>query len=105
MLAYTTAHISVIALRIKEPDLPRPFRIPLNVSYKGKMIPVTAILGGLATGITWFIVVYTHEFGRIVGFAWIVIGVIIYILYRKSKHLPLIKIAPTAKEAHTHLVQ
>jgi len=84
MLAYTLAHISVIALRAKEPQLPRPFKIPLNIRIKGIEIPVTSVLGCLGTGLTWFIVVYTHQLGRIIGFAWIAVGLVIYILYRRS---------------------
>jgi APA family basic amino acid/polyamine antiporter len=91
MLAYTMAHVSVIALRIKEPGLPRPFKIPGNITIAGKAIPVTAILGGLATAGTWFIVVWTHEYGRIVGFAWLGVGLIIYVLYRYFTHRPIIK--------------
>ncbi len=83
VLAYSLAHASIIALRIKEPNLPRPFKIPLNIRIKGKEIPVTAVLGGLATFATWFIVVYTHEIGRIVGFIWLAIGLIIYLIYRR----------------------
>jgi APA family basic amino acid/polyamine antiporter len=86
MLAYTAAHASIIALRIKEPNLPRPFKIPLNIRIHQREIPITAVLGGLATGITWFIVVYTHHFGRIVGFTWVAIGLVIYVLYRRFKH-------------------
>jgi APA family basic amino acid/polyamine antiporter len=85
MLAYTSAHASIIALRIKEPNLPRPFRIPLNIRIRQKYIPITAVIGGLATGITWFIVVYSHPIGRIVGFVWMAVGLLIYLLYRRSK--------------------
>jgi basic amino acid/polyamine antiporter, APA family len=85
VLAYTLAHASIIALRIKEPDLPRPFKIPLNVKIRGFDIPVTAVLGGLATSITWLIVVYTHPIGRIVGFAWLAVGLVIYFLYSRYK--------------------
>jgi len=88
VLAYTSAHASIIALRVKEPSLPRPFKIPLNIRIKGKEIPVTAILGGLATFATWFIVVYTHEIGRIVGFAWLAVGLLVYFLYRRFRKKP-----------------
>jgi basic amino acid/polyamine antiporter, APA family len=83
VLAYTLAHASIIALRIKEPKLPRPFKIPLNIRIKNREIPVTAVLGGLATLITWFMVVYTHLIGRIVGFSWLGIGLLVYFLYRR----------------------
>lgn len=83
VLAYTSAHASIIALRIKEPNLPRPFKIPLNIHIKNREIPVTAVLGGLATFATWLMVVYTHEIGRIVGFAWLGIGLLMYFLYRR----------------------
>jgi len=85
-MAYTLAHASIIALRIKEPNLPRPFKIPVNIRIKGKDIPVTAVLGGLVTAVTWLIVVYTHHLGRIVGFSWVGIGLLVYILYRRYKN-------------------
>jgi APA family basic amino acid/polyamine antiporter len=90
MLAYTFAHASIIALRVKEPNMPRPFKIPLNIRIRKKEIPITAILGGLATSGTWFVVVFTHEIGRIVGFAWIIVGLTIYILYRRFTKRPII---------------
>ena len=90
MLAYTLAHVSIVALRVKEPHLPRPFKIPLNIRIRQKEIPITAVIGALATMATWSIVVYTHHIGRIVGFAWIGVGLVIYILYRRSKHQPII---------------
>ncbi len=85
VLAYTAAHASIIALRVKEPNLARPFKIPLNIRVKNREIPVTAVIGGLATFITWFIVVYTHEVGRIVGFAWLAVGLLMFYLYRRKR--------------------
>ena len=35
MLSFTTAHAAVIALRIKEPDRERPYRMPWNVRFRG----------------------------------------------------------------------
>ena len=36
MLAFTIAHASVIALRFREPDRERPYRIPLSISGAGR---------------------------------------------------------------------
>jgi APA family basic amino acid/polyamine antiporter len=57
----------------------------LNIHIKNREIPITAVIGGLATFITWFIVVYTHPIGRIVGFSWLAIGLLIYYLSRRKK--------------------
>ncbi|MCL4459554.1 MAG: APC family permease [Chloroflexi bacterium] len=84
MLAFTFAHISIIALRVRHPDMPRPFKIPFNVSLRGKDIPLTAIVGGLGTFSTWLVVVYSHEFGRIVGFLWLIVGLLLYLSYRRA---------------------
>ncbi len=89
MLAFTMAHISIIALRIRRPDMPRPYRIPLNIRLGTVSLPVTAILGATATFGTWLVVVYTHPWGRIVGFAWLAVGGLLYVLYRRSQELPL----------------
>ena len=36
MLSFTTAHVAVIALRIKDPDRERPYRMPWNVRIRGR---------------------------------------------------------------------
>lgn len=100
VLAYTTAHASIIALRIKEPNLPRPFKIPINIRIKGREIPVTAVIGGLATFGTWFMVVYTHAIGRVVGFAWLAIGLLIFFIYQqilKKRSSEILKLPKNSK--------
>ena len=85
VLAYTPAHASIIALRIKEPNLPRPFKIPLNIRIRQREIPVTAVIGGLATFITWIIVVYTHAHRANRWFYLAGRRLLIYYLYRRSQ--------------------
>lgn len=93
MLAFFFAHLSLIALRIKQPKLKRPFRAPLNIPLTKEIsIPLTAILGALSTLGVWILVVITKPEGRIVGFSWMALGILMYLLYRRKK-----KMGPTAK--------
>ncbi|MBK5225296.1 MAG: universal stress protein [Thermoleophilia bacterium] len=99
MISFTIAHVSVVALRFKEPYLGRPFKAPFNIQYGEVSIPITAIIGGLGTFTVWVIVVITHEWGRYVGFTWMILGFIMYYIYRRSQHLSLtetvkIEVAP-----------
>lgn len=91
MLAFTFAHISIIALRWKEPDMPRPFKMPLNVRFRGRDLPVMSILGGLGTFTVWLVVVYSHFWGRTLGTIWLVLGLLLYIAYRRQRGLSLVE--------------
>jgi APA family basic amino acid/polyamine antiporter len=87
MLAFFFAHLSLIVLRVKKPDLKRPFKIPLNIPFRGGQIPVTALLGCFACVCVWVLVVVTKPEGRYLGFAWMIGGVCMYFLYRKEKRI------------------
>jgi APA family basic amino acid/polyamine antiporter len=91
MISFTTAHVSVVALRIREPDLERPWRTPLNFRFRGKLLPLTAIIGGLGTFTVWCVVVATHYWGRIVGLSWMAVGLVTYVVYRRAKGYSLTK--------------
>ena len=88
MLAFFMAHLSLIILRIKKPELKREFRAPLNIHFEKFSIPITAIIGGLATLATWFLVVFTKPDGRYLGFSWLLVGLLMYVLYRRKKEIP-----------------
>jgi APA family basic amino acid/polyamine antiporter len=90
LLCFALAHASLLSLRIKKPDLPRPFRLGLNIKVKGKALPLTAILGLLATAGIWVEVIVTQPFGRWVGIIWMVIGLLVFLTYRFSQHLPFL---------------
>jgi len=85
MIAFTLAHMSVIALRFKEPDRPRAFRIPLSVAVGKGSIPLPAAFGALVGAAGWVSVVVLHEGARIAGAAWMVAGLTLYVVYRKSQ--------------------
>ncbi len=91
MISFTAAHVSVIALRIKEPDLRRPFRTPLSIPFRGKSLPLLSIVGGVGTFTVWCVVVATHAEGRLIGFSWMAIGIVVYVVYRKAKGYSLTK--------------
>jgi APA family basic amino acid/polyamine antiporter len=87
MLSFTTAHAAVIALRIKDPDRERPYRMPWNVTIRGAEIPLTAVIGGLGTSAAWVAVVALHAEARTVGIPWMIVGIGGYLIYRRRQHL------------------
>jgi APA family basic amino acid/polyamine antiporter len=89
LLCFALAHAAVLALRVKKPEMPRPFKLGGNIRIKGQELPMTAILGLIATSVIWIIVIITQPYSRWLGFGWLVVGLIIYSLYRWKAHLPL----------------
>src|SRR5215216_690909 len=87
MLSFTIAHVSIVALRLRDPARDRPYRAPWNVRIRGKPVPMTAVLGALGTGIAFVSVVVLHTEARVVGTGWMVVGVAGYLLYRWRKGL------------------
>lgn len=87
MIAYFSTNLSLIVLRIKKPELTRPFKVALNIPIKGRQIPLTAVIGCLATLAIWIIVVITKPDGRYLGLAWMVVGISMFLLYRRKKGL------------------
>lgn len=87
-IAFCSAHISLIVLRCKRPDLHRPYKVPLNIPIgKNRSIPLSAVLGAIATFSVWLIVVITKPEGRVLGLSWMAIGLAMYLYYRKRKQI------------------
>jgi len=82
MLSFGLAHLSIVAMRAREPDMARPFKIPFNLPLAGRRIPVTAVIGAVGTLSTWVVVVATQEAAWAIGFPWLVAGLAMYLLYR-----------------------
>jgi APA family basic amino acid/polyamine antiporter len=89
MLSFTMAHVSVIALRIKQPDVERPWRGPFNVRIRGHDIPMYAVLGGFGTALAWIVVSVLDLTVLMSGGLWIAFGIAIYVIYRRNQGLSL----------------
>ncbi len=89
MLSFTIAHLSVIRLRISQPDLPRPYRGPWNVPIRGADIPLFAVVGGAATALAFLATVVLNPDVAAAGTAWLALGLILYWIYRRGQGLDL----------------
>jgi len=95
LLAFMFAHASILSLRAKKPELPRPFKLGWNLRIKGRQMPISAILGLAATTIIWLIILITQPYSRWLGIGWMVAGLIVFFFYRRKEHLPLTHTAKT----------
>lgn len=87
MLAFFSAHMALIVLRIKRPTMKRPFKVPFNIPIGNCRIPIPAILGALATLGVWLLVVITKPDGRYLGIVWMALGLFMYYRIRKGSKL------------------
>jgi basic amino acid/polyamine antiporter, APA family len=92
-ITFTMAHLGVIGIRVKDPNGERPFQLPLNVTIKGRKIPLISVVGGVGTFVIWLIIALNNRFGQVVGFPWMIIGLIFYVIYRRRLGLSLTKVA------------
>jgi APA family basic amino acid/polyamine antiporter len=77
LLAFTAAQLAVVRLRVSEPGLPRPFRVP--------GMPYTGLLGAAATAFVFVLSVVTHDAARTAGPIWLAAGAVIFFLVRRSR--------------------
>jgi basic amino acid/polyamine antiporter, APA family len=81
-LAITIAHVSILRLRVREPDLRRPFRVPWSVGWRGARLPVPTLIAAVLTGLAFLSVLVLHDTARWVGSGWMLFGLVFYVVYR-----------------------
>jgi basic amino acid/polyamine antiporter, APA family len=89
MLSFTIAHLSVVALRVRRPDDELEWRARPNLTFRGVSWPLFAIVGAFGTGVAWLVVVVQDAPTRYAGTAWLLVGLLFYVLYRRRLKLPL----------------
>jgi APA family basic amino acid/polyamine antiporter len=96
MLSFTIAHVSVIRLRVRDPDRERPYRGPGTIRIAGRPLPLFAILGGLGTFLAFVTVTALHLAVAAAGVAWLLIGIAVYVAYRRRQGLDLVSTVKVA---------
>ena len=91
LIAFTAAQLAVIRLRFTEPDLARPYRVPGNIRVRGVAVPIAALVGAPLTFALWIAALYTHDAARIAGPVWLVLGAILFVAVRRSRHEALLE--------------
>jgi len=84
-LSFTIAHASLVMLRATKPERDSLFRARPNLRLGGIDWPLFAIFGGLATGISFLVIVVQNAATRWVGIGWLVIGFVVYAVYRRVR--------------------
>ena len=90
-LAFAIAHASVIRLRFREATARRPYRMPLSIKVGSGSVPLPAALGFVMAVAAWVSVVILHEGARYAGGAWLLGGLMLYVIYRRGQDKPLRK--------------
>jgi APA family basic amino acid/polyamine antiporter len=100
LLAFTAAQIAVVKLRISHPEKRRPYRVPFTVGR----IPVPSVVGAILTAFVWVLAMATHEGARYGGPVWLLAGLVVYVLVRRSRREGLRERVASADE-HTGLTE
>ena len=90
-LAFTIAHLSICRLRYSEPDRDRPYRVPLSVRVGNGQLPLPAVFGALVTAGGFVAVLVVHPTARYVGLGWMVVGLVLYVVYRRADETSLLR--------------
>jgi len=91
MLAFTIAHLSICRLRYSEPERDRPYRVPLSITVRGGQLPLPAAFGAVVSAAGFVAVMVVHEPARYVGLGWMVMGTLLYVVYRRADETSLLR--------------
>ena len=94
LFAFTAAQLAVIKLRFSEPNRRRPYRVPFTVGR----VPVPSVVGALLTFTVWVIAIATHQGARLAGPVWLVLGLVVYVVVRRSRGEGLLQRVVSADE-------
>ena len=89
-LSFTVAHASIVRMRMRPGPEELRYRARPNLRFRGVDWPLFAIFGGIATGISFGVILVQNATTRWVGLGWIVGGMLFYAVYRRRVvHEPL----------------
>jgi basic amino acid/polyamine antiporter, APA family len=91
LIAFMLVFASVVALRVREPSLPRVVRMGGSVRFGSSDIPTLALLGLAMSWALWVLDLGTHRAGRILPPVWLACGLLLFIVMRRVQGKPLLE--------------
>lgn len=91
LIAFMLVFASVVALRVREPTLPRVVRMGGSVRFGSSDVPVLALVGLAMSWALWVLVLGTHRAGRILPPIWLAVGLLVFVGMRRLQGQPLRK--------------
>ena len=84
-LSFTVAHAALVRIRMADRRRaePAPYVARPNLRVRDVEWPVFAIVGGIATGASFLVIVVQNPTTRWVGLGWLVAGLVGYAIYRR----------------------
>jgi APA family basic amino acid/polyamine antiporter len=76
--------------------------VPLSIRVRGASVPLPAVAGALFAAIGWVLVVVYHAGARYVGSGWLLGGLVLYVIYRKTEQKPLLRRVTIPERALRH---
>jgi len=93
LLSYIIVNVCLIVLRNKEASAYRAWKVPgainLRIGKQKVTVPLISVVGAISCAGLWSLILTFHEGGRLLGTAWIIIGVVGFVALRKMKHMPI----------------
>jgi APA family basic amino acid/polyamine antiporter len=90
MLSFTMAHLALIRLRVRQPDVERPYRSPGRLRVRGRDLPPLAVLGVAGTVLSFTVISVLNVEVAAAGTGWLVLGMLVYVAYRRRQGLDLV---------------
>jgi APA family basic amino acid/polyamine antiporter len=82
-LSFTVAHASIVRLRMAASGEELLYRARPNLTLGGVDWPLFALVGGIATGASFLVLVVQNPATRWVGLGWLAFGLVGYVMYRR----------------------
>ncbi len=89
LLSYVIVNLALIKLRNEEREVYRPWKAPGNIRIGDKELPVVGLIGASIVFVMWILVVLMNWEARVYGSLWVLLGVALYVTYRKKIGLPV----------------
>ncbi len=94
LLSYIIVNICLIVLRNKETTAFRAWKVPgtvkINLGKRQISVPMISVIGAVSCAVLWSLILTFHEGGRILGTAWVIIGIVGFVALRRIKHMPIL---------------